>query len=117
MPEILGEAAQGVGGGVDGRLQGLQQRSGGDGDVGHCVAEGQNRVNILLGDVAGLNGGADAAAIGQGDYILGGNRQFTVLGGVPQNRIRDQVTRESRVRTPGARSPLSLTSVLANTVP
>ena len=87
----LGEAAQRDRGAVGGRFQRLQQL--GTGDIHHSqgVAEGQDGVDILLGDIASLDGSTDAAAVGNGHSI-----GHIYAGGLgldgPQHGIGDEVT-------------------------
>ena len=87
----LGEAAQGLGQSKGRSLQGLQQLGAGDVHHGHGVAEGQHGVHVQLGDVALVDGSADAAAVGDGHHVLGGNGELSVLADGPQHGVGDQV--------------------------
>ena len=66
----LGEAAQRRGSAEGSSLQRLQQLGAGDIHHRQRIAEGQNGEHVLLGDVAGLDGGTDAAAVGDGHSVL-----------------------------------------------
>ena len=87
----LGEAAQRLGQSKGRSLQGLQQLGAGDVYHGHGVAEGQHGVHVQLGDVALVDGSADAAAVGDGHHVLGGNGELSVLADGPQHGVGDQV--------------------------
>ncbi|CAN4050148.1 Acetyltransferase (GNAT) family, partial [Dysosmobacter welbionis] len=82
----LGEAADRGGRAVGGSLQSLQQLGAGDFHDGEGVAEGQHSVDILLGDVAGGDGGADAAAVGDSRVHLS-----ALTLGAPDQSVADQV--------------------------
>ena len=87
----LREAADRLGRAVGGGFKRLEQLRAGDVDDSDGVAEGQDRVDVLLRDVAGLDGRTDAAAVGQGDGVVGIDLQPAVLGGVPEDRVGDEV--------------------------
>ena len=74
------------GGAVGGGLQGFQQLCAGDLYHIQGVAEGEDGVDVLLGDIPGLDGGADAAAVVDGHVHL-----FAQGVGLPQHGVGDQV--------------------------
>ena len=82
----MGEAADGLGGAVGGGFQGFQKLRAGDLHDVQGVAEGQHGVDVLLGDVPGGDGGADAAAVG--DRCV---HRLTQGVGLPQHGVGDQV--------------------------
>ena len=80
------EAADGLRRAVGGSLQRLQQLSAGDLHDAQGIAEGQDGVDVLLGDVALGNGCADAAAVGHGRVHLGSG-----LLGAPDQSVGNEV--------------------------
>ena len=88
----LGEAAEGYGSAVGGSLESLVKLSAGHINDRDGVAEGQNGVDVLLGDVALGNGCADAAAVGDGNDVLFGNGDAVkVFLDLPHHGIGDEV--------------------------
>ena len=83
----LGEAADRFRGAVGGSFQGLQQFCAGDLNDIQGVAERQDVVDGLLGDVPSGNAGPDAAAVGDGSVNF-----LVVLSGLPEHSIGNQVT-------------------------
>ena len=92
----LGEAADRTVGRAVGRsLKSLEQLCTGDIDNGDGVAEGQNGVYVLLGDVAGLDRRADAAAVCDCNNVLLVNRHAAGLFDRPYHGVGDKVAEVS----------------------
>ena len=88
----LREAADCAGRAVGGRFKRLQKLSAGHIDDGNRVAERQNGIDVVLGDVARLDGSADAAAVGNGDHVVFIDGQTVlVLQDLPDHCIGDEV--------------------------
>ena len=87
----LREAAEGFRRAESTGLERLEQL--GAGHVNNCqrVAERQHGVDVLLGDVARLDGRADAAAVRDGDHVLHRDLDRGVAADLPEHGVRDQV--------------------------
>ena len=86
----LREAADGQA--VGGSLEHFEQLFASNVDRNDRVAERQNGVDVLLGDVARLDGSANAAAVGDGNHMVSIDRQtFLVLHDLPEHCIGDEI--------------------------
>ena len=82
----MGETADALRRAVGGGLQGFQQLRTGELHNAQCVAEGQNGVDVLLGDVTLSDGSTDATSVGDSRIHL----DACVLG-APDQCIGDQI--------------------------